>query len=79
MRICVCVCVCGKSINGWSCPGPPQKKPLILFEMSHQHEANGGELGRKPLVKCVEASVYIVAHISTKICDESRVFFFFLI
>lgn len=52
----------------------PQKKPLILFEMNHQHGANGGELGRKPLVKCVEASVYILTHISRDVCDESRVF-----
>jgi hypothetical protein len=53
----ICVCVEKASMNGWSCPVPPQNKPLILFEMSHQHMANGGELGRKPLVKCVEASV----------------------
>jgi hypothetical protein len=44
--------------------------------MSHQRAANGGELGRKPLVKFVEASVYIVAHISTNLFDESRVYIY---
>lgn len=74
--MCVCVCV-EKASTGGHVQVHPKKKPLILFEMSHQHEENGGELGRKPLVKCVEASVYIVAHISTNICDESWGFFFF--
>jgi hypothetical protein len=73
--MCVCVWYVKASIGG-HVQVHPQKKPLILFEMSHQRAANGGELGRKPLVKFVEASVYIVAHISTNLCDESRVYIY---